>query len=225
MLYLWDKLSRGRPLPWQRQQVLDRLQRNYAAAYAKYGGWGSEKADTDRLEYLRNMPPVPGQFDGKKIIDLCGPQLDLRQAGGGFARLAQDPAATLGKAWRLDAAMQGPPGQHDKAPEFGLYDNQSKELVRKTLDPGGIPKDEKYHFHLAGRIKGSPNACFWAHHSWRLAQQLNMTYNSSLPEQVIYEVYASMKFEGPAYVPGSTRTNAWSIDRLILVEVAQQTGK
>jgi hypothetical protein len=27
-----------------------------------------------------------------------------------------------------------------------------------------------------------------------------------------------MKLEGPAYVPGSTRTNALSIDRLILVE-------
>jgi len=39
-----------------------------------------------------------------------------------------------------------------------------------------------------------------------------------------YEVYASIKIEGPAYVPGSTKPNAFSIDRLILVEVTE-TGR
>jgi hypothetical protein len=222
MLYLWNRLNQDGRFPFQRQQVLDRLRQSYSAAYRKYGGWGSEKADADRLEYLRNMPPVPPQFAGKKIIDLCGPQLDLRQAGGNFARRAEDPEATLGKAWRLDAAMQGPPGQHDKTPEFGLYDNKSKQLANTTLTGRDVPKDEKYHFHCAGRMKGSANLYFWAHHSWRLSQHLNMTYNSALPEQVAYDVYASIKLEGPAYVPGSTRTNAMSIDRLILVEVNSQ---
>jgi len=88
-----------------------------------------------------------------------------------------------------------------------------------------VPKDEKYHFYSAGRIKGSANLCFWAHHSWRLAEQLAMTYNAALPEQATYEVYASIKFEGPAYVPGSTRTSALAIDRLILVEVASPSGQ
>jgi len=225
MLYLWNKLNRDGRLPFQRQQLMERLQQNYAAAYRKYGGWGSEKADADRLEYLRNMPPIPPQFEGKKIIDLCGPQLDLRQAGGGIARRADDPDATLGKAWRLDGTMQGPPGRHDRPPELGLYDDRSKQLVTKTLGVGDVPKDEKYHLYCAGRIKGSANLHFWAHHSWRLCQRLSLTYNSALPGQVTYEVYASMKFEGPAYVPGSTRTNAWSIDRLILVEVAPPGGQ
>lgn len=224
MLYLWNKLNQGRPLPFQRRDVLDRLQQNYAAAYRKYGGWGSEKADAERIEYLRSMPPVPRQFEGKKIIDICGPQLELRQAGGGFAKRADDPDATLGKAWRLDASMEGTAGQHDKGPEFGLYDGQSKELVKKVPARADISKDEKYHFYPAGQMKGSSNLHFWAHHSWRLAQCLNMTYNSALPEQVTYEVHASMKFEGPAYVPGSTRTNAWSIDRLVLVEVTPTTS-
>ena len=225
MLYLWNKLNPDGRWPFRREELLDRLRQNYAAAYRKYGGWASEKADAERLEYLRDMPAVPAQFAGKKIIDLCGPQLDLRRAAGPFARQVQDADATLRKAWRLDATMPGPPGKHDQPPEFGLYDNQSKQLVRKTLAGPEVPKDEKYHFYSAGRIKGSANLCFWAHHSWRLAEQLAMTYNAALPEQATYEVYASIKFEGPAYVPGSTRTSALAIDRLILVEVASPSGQ
>lgn len=219
MLHLWDKLGRDEPLPFRREDVLARLQQNYAAAYRKYGGWGSEKSDAERLEYLRNMPPIPPQFQGKKIVDVCGPQLDLRQAGGRIALGVQDADATLGRAWRLDATMQGPPGQHEQPPKFGLYNDQSKDVVRKELARGEIPKDEKYHFYTAGQAKGASKLYFWAHSSWRLCQRLSMTYNSALPEQLTYEVYASIKFEGPAYVPGSKRTSAMSIDRLILVEV------
>lgn len=103
--------------------------------------------------------------------------------------------------------------------------DQSRQLIAKTLSGRDVPNDERYHFHLAGRIKGSANLHFWAHHSWRLRQKLNMTYNSALPEQVAYEVYASIKLEGPAYVPGSTRTNSFSVERLILVEVASPNGQ
>ena len=145
--------------------------------------------------------------------------MDLRQAGGGIAQRVDDPDATCGQAWRLDASLSGPPGQHGKAPEFGLFDDRSKELIRKTLTPAEIPHDEKYHFYSTGRIKGSPNLHFWAHHSWRLAQRLNGTHSSTRPEQATYEVYVSLKLEGPAYVPKSTKPNGCSIDRLILVEI------
>jgi len=69
-----------------------------------------------------------------------------------------------------------------------------------------------------GRMKATPTQYFWAHHSWRLSQRLGMAYNSALPEQPTYDVYASIKVEGPGYVPGSTRMNAFSVDRIILVE-------
>jgi hypothetical protein len=239
MLHLWNKLNKERPLPFKREEVLDRLQQNYEAAYRKYGGWGAaaKKADEARIEYLRNMPPIPPQFEGKKIMDLCGPQLSLGQAGGNIVRTAvPDPDAAGGQAWRLDSSLAGPPGQHDKPPEFGLYDEhqQPKMLIKQVIARQDVPKDGKYHFYLVGRIKATSNMYFWAHHSWRLAQRLHMAYDSSLPEQKTYDVYASMKFEGPGYVPGSAKTNSFatlrssaslrstcSIDRLILVEVEQ----
>jgi hypothetical protein len=179
------------------------------------------EGDDARIEYLRNMPPVPAQFKGRKIIDLCHPQLDLSGGGGGFAKAVADPDAALGKAWRLDSSAQGPPGRHDTAPKLGLFDNQSRELVEQVIPEDEVPQDEKYHFHLAGRMKGSSSVYFWAHASWRLSQRLSMVYNSGLPEQKTYDVYASIKLEGPAYVAGSAKENSFSIDRLILVEVAE----
>jgi hypothetical protein len=223
LLYLWEPLNAVRPLPFKREEVLKRLQQNYEAAYRKYGGWGeaNKKEDDARLEYLRNMPPVPPQFGKKKIIDLCGPLLNLSQGGGGFPKSIADRDAAAGKAWRLDSSAQGEPGRHNLAPNLGLYDNQSKALVEQVIPKDKVPRDEKYRFHFAGRMKGSATLDFWAHPSWRLSQRLKMAYNPALPGQKTYDVYASVKLEGPAYVPGSTKENSFSIDRVILVEVTE----
>ena len=218
ILYLWNELNRGGELPFRWADLVDRLQRSYAAAYEKYGGWGSEKADAQRLDYLRTSArpaAVRRQEDPRSV-----------RAAVGFASGGRRHRETRGRpgrhvrpsvATRRD--LSGPPGQHDKPLEFGLYDDRSRELIKRTLTPAEIPRDEKYHFYSAGRIKGWPNLHFWAHHSWRLAQRLNVTHSSTRPEQATYEVYLSLKLEGPAYVPRSTKPNACSIDRLILVEV------
>ncbi len=218
LLHLWEPLRAARPLPFRREAVLDRLRLQYEAARKKYGGWGEErrKEDDVRLDYLRNLPPVPAEFAKKKIIDLCGPLLELSRGGGGFAKSVPDKDAATGRAWTLDASA---PGGHERPPALGLYDEKLKKAAEQVIPEDRRPRDEKYHFHFAGRMKGSANLYFWAHSSWRLGQPLGATYNAALPEQKAYDVYASAKLEGPAYVPGSTRQNAFSVDRLILVEV------
>jgi len=103
-----------------------------------------------------------------------------------------------------------------------LYDEQTKKLAEKAIPGDKVPRDEAYHFYLAGRMKGSPTLYLWAHASWRLSQRLRMAYNPALPDQKTYDVYVSLKLEGPAYVPGSARENSFSVDRVILVEVTGQ---
>jgi hypothetical protein len=224
LLHLWEPLGAAGPLPFRREEVLDRLRIQYEAARRKYGGWGEErrKEDDARLEYLRDLPPVPAAFAKKKIIDLCGPLLDLSRGGGGFAKSVPDRDAAGGRAWRLDSSAPGEPGRHDRPPALGLYDERTKKAVEKVIPEDQRPRDEKYHFHFAGRMKGSATLYFWAHPSWRLGQPLTATYNAALPEQKTYDVHASVKLEGPAYVPGSSRENAFSVDRLILVEVTDE---
>jgi hypothetical protein len=222
LLYLGSRLSKQHRLPLERTAVLERLAQSYAAAWRKYGGWGeaAKQGDAARLDYLRNMPPLPAELADKKLIDVCGPQLQL--GAEAIARYVDDPDAACGKAWRLDATLAGSAGHHALPPQFGLYDNQSKLRLKQVLAADRVPHDEQYHLHLVGRIQATTSMYFWAHASWRLSQRLHMAYDASLPEQKTYDVYASVKLEGPAYVPGSTRANAFSIDRLILVEVAPQ---
>jgi hypothetical protein len=223
MLYLWPGLSGGGELPFARPEVLDRLRRQYEAAYRKYGGWGEtyRAADEARLTYLADMPPLPPEFEGKTVIDLCGPQLDLRQAGGGVARAVEDPEAATGRAWALDAALPGAAGQHDALPEFGLSDvvRQPAFLARAVVERDDVPQDERFHWYHVGRMQASADVHFWAHHSWRLCQHLAVAYDALRPTQRTYDVHVSLKLEGPAYVPGSTKENAFVIDRVILVQV------
>ncbi|MBM3500114.1 MAG: hypothetical protein FJX74_15770 [Armatimonadetes bacterium] len=137
-----------------------------------------------------------------------------------MARAVQDPAAAAGRAWVLDATLPGVAGQHDALPEFGLSDvvQEPDFLAREALTRERIPQDEQFHLYPVGRMKASPDMHFWAHQSWALAQRLSAAYDASLPEQHTYDVYVSLRLEGPTYVPGSTQRSAFSIDRLILVQ-------
>lgn len=225
MLYLWNKFSKNKNLNWpfEREKLLARLENNYEYAYKKYGGWGNKNKKNDqlRLEYLNNMPSTPAQFEGKKFIDMCGPLLNLLTAGGKLAVQINDPEAAAGKAWQLNSSCKNKGGIHNIAPEFGLSDCVSKPkfLCKQVIEKDKIPQDEKYHWYKIGKMQATPTMYFYAHHSWGLAQRLLTTYNGALPDQNFYDAYVSLKLEGPAYVKGSKKQNAFTIDRLIFVQL------
>lgn len=240
MLGNWHRLARkardgGVEWPFDRQQVYERLAANYELAYAKYGGWGAARArsDAQELDYLRDMPPVPAQFEGREIVDFCGPGFGLTRARRVPRLQVDDPDAATGKAWRLEAEFSRSsspdnlmPVVHNQPPEFGLSDAHATPRFRTTriLEPAEIPQDENYHWHHVGRAQMTRTLYFYAHHSWIFDFNLGRrVYNAALPDQKDYDVYVSLKLEGPAYVPGSERANAFSIDRLILVEVDPET--
>ena len=64
MLHLWNQFEGRGAWPFEREAVLERLRRNYEAAYEKYGIWneGFRAANDARLAYLKDMPPLPPQF-------------------------------------------------------------------------------------------------------------------------------------------------------------------
>ncbi len=230
MLYLWDKLSKeaGDRWPFKRDEVFQRLKDNYQYVYGKYGGWGPRLKEKDdlELEYIKNMPPIPDQFAGREVIDLCGPKLRLTRGGREPKTPVPDSDAATGKTWRLGSSLKGETregmaGNHVKLPKFGLSDCVSKPkfLVKRVLEKDGIPKDEKYHWHYVGRMQATPSMYFFGHHSWAFDQRLYAAYNAALPDQDFYDVYVSLKLEGPAYAPGSKKENAFSIDRIIMAKV------
>ncbi len=94
-------------------------------------------------------------------------------------------------------------------------------MVKRVLKPDEIPTDERYRWYYVGRALGSSTLYFYSHHSWVFDHRLQMTFNPALPDPRYYDIHVSLKLEGPAYMPGSERENAFSIDRLVLVEVRE----
>ncbi len=78
-----------------------------------------------------------------------------------------------------------------------------------------LPQDEKYHFHRIGTVELHVHSLFWMHRTWYIQHDFSNFFRRGENNQ--YEVYVSVKFTGPAYVKGSTKENAISIDRFLLV--------
>ena len=215
--------------PFEHERVHARLAANFERAYEKYGGWGAlpRTRDEQELAFLKNMPSVPERFAGREIVDVCGPRLRLGRGARIPREPEPDPDAATGLAWRLagQAAHHGQsprPVDHSRPPEFGLSDAVSdpKFLLKRVLKPDEIPRDEQYHWYLIGRMQMTTDMYFYGHHTWIFDLPLRpLAYNAALPDQKRYDAHVSLKLEGPAYVPGSNKENAFSIDRIILVEV------
>lgn len=218
-LFLWEDLSARASGSWafDRAATLARLQEGYAAAYAKYGDWGAalRADDARRLELLSRAPAIPSGFSGERVIDLVGPLLQLATAGP--ARRVADPEGAFGEAWKLDASLGGAAGDHAQAPQLGLYEPATGQVQTRRIEPADLPTDERYHWYLVARARASPQLTLWAHHSWWLSTPLSVAMNGSRDTQREFEVYASLKLEGPAYVAGSSRLSAFSVDRVLLV--------
>jgi len=68
-----------------------------------------------------------------------------------------------------------------------------------------------------GRFTCGPKASLWVHWSWFITQSIAAAYNPLDPDNS-YDVYVSLKVQGPAYVDGATEENAIFLDRIILVK-------
>ena len=145
--------------------------------------------------------------------------MQLQLATAGPARRVPDGEAVLGEAWRLDATMSGAAGNHTQSPELGLYDPATGQVTTMRIAPALVPTDERFHWYRVARARATPGLTLWAHSSWWLSLPLHLAMNSSLTTQREFDVYVSLKLEGPGYVPGSSRVSAFVVDRVLMVSV------
>lgn len=246
LLGLWDKLAReqgkGEAMPWDRRKVLDcyathkkavleslHLPQTTAKALAGLDG------EVQRLRLEMEQPPLPAAFaalPADVVVDV------LRQARWEAPnygrRVVPDPAAPGGMAVRLDTAKLDKPGA---SMPFGVwYPGRFGPTLTLTppaaqggeQGPGGagqgpradIPADEAYHWYRLGPFRILPGTVLHAHPTWHLQiTGLDRPLMLGYPEEEWY-VFVSLKLEGPAYVPGSTKENALSVGRVILVRAA-----
>ena len=81
-------------------------------------------------------------------------------------------------------------------------------LLSLLAQPADVPQDEKYHLYKIGRA--TIITPLYLHYSAR-AFRAYMTTLGIIPEE--RDIWLSIKFQGPTFVPGSSRENAILVDR------------
>lgn len=103
---------------------------------------------------------------------------------------------------------------------MGFYNATTPKHSRSLVLPKEkIPQDEKFHLYHIGKITLGPQGYFWAHPTWNIQIPANQFYNPHDPSGKKvndYELFMSVKAEGPNYVKGSKKVSALAIDRIIL---------
>ena len=167
---------------------------------------------TDLPEELKKFPPGSLHFLGTNRLRKWGKN----------AKFIKDPDSQMEKviSWNH-------PDKSKFTPRicFGIYDWIGKKAVATNLLG---PKDEKYHWHKIVRFTMSANTIGYML-DWSAGINVQGFYvvSDGVKEEENpnnYELWLSVKFQGPAYKKGSTKPNAINIERGILVPVSKKYG-
>ena len=179
--------------------------------------------DIDEQFELQKMElkPLPGELANLKPSDVI--QVFPPVTGGnGKVRRVDMADAAIGKALVEDV-----PEDRLKIPySVGLYDHNA----RKTLVGGStFLKQEQivpdaFHLYRLGRTDIPSSRCgLWVGWSWNLGVDASLAFVAG--ERPEYDVYVSLKFEGPRFGGDASRKSAVYFDRLIFVKVGDAAAR
>jgi hypothetical protein len=155
---------------------------------------------------------VPENVKKEEVYDLTISQFsnlrDLKRYG---IEKEKDPDSVVGEALVLRQAAK--PYHHQKNFTCGIQSRSlKKSLIKRTFTGWG---DEKYHFYHLGRVTLTHQSLLWLHQSWRIQQSLDRFFR--VGRSNIYDIYLSIKLEGPEYSQGSKKSDAMYLDRILLI--------
>jgi hypothetical protein len=162
--------------------------------------------------------PVPPKFSQLPLADLSIYDVENMRNYENKAMIVKDAQAATGAASRLEI----PEAEVEKYKmpfSWGIYDL----LNRKNVSEGTIKPEDitgpGYHWYKMSETT-LPHGDAYAYFSWSWLIQLDISdsFDKNKPDQK-FEVWGSIKFEGPAFPHGKTEDkNAISVERLVLVK-------
>ena len=167
---------------------------------------------TDIPEELKKYPAGTLRFIGSTRIG----------SGGFNGKRVQDPDS---KMRRVLMWQHNNPAKFTKKIGCGVYDRTWKRATGTTLE---ATTDEKYHWRKVVRFSMGPSTIFYA-----LDWHMNINFrgffivSDGVKEDEnpnLYELWISIKFQGPAYKKGSTKPNGILLERAILVPISKKLG-
>lgn len=130
--------------------------------------------------------------------------------------IVEDADGAGGKAMRLKATDAE---AHAHPVRFGLYNKQTEQYgPSRTIQRQELPTEGTFGLYRIGIWEIRPGAQLFGHQSWVVGADLTPAFfPSEDPAVNTWEVWVSAKFAGPAYYPGSSEGNQFTMDRVVLV--------
>lgn len=114
-------------------------------------------------------------------------------------------------------AMRDPKIRKEMPFTFGFYDQQNKKyLTGNKLTRKDIVID-KFHLYKMGTVTISQKCRLFLMRSWSAHIQLERFHRMGFPDKK-WDLYVSLKFEGPFYGKSKSKENNVWMDRVVLVE-------
>jgi len=233
LLVVRETVFRDKPFSLTAEQIAARISAANDIALRQYNKGNTPESFLIRRRntretldlYFLNMKPkgaLPAELKGRKVAadftwmdSLC----DFDNGRRDRVQIVTDPAACQGKALRLINLGHRTPMHGVKPFDMGIYDRAARRTVAlKQWENSTLPNDEKYHWFRLPGVKMPAAPQFFAHWTWVLSPVSNSLLAASVTPGKVYDIWYSLKFEGPAYAPGSKRENAIFADRLLFVE-------
>ena len=167
---------------------------------------------TDIPEELKKLPPGTIRF--------LGPS--RQNCGGSNGKFVKDPDS---KMRRVVMWTNSNPKKFTRNIGCGIYDRQWKKAKSTRIT---APEDEKYHWFKIFRFSMGPSTIFFAL-DWHAGFNLKGFFIISDGVEAendpnLYDLWVSVKFQGPAYREGSAKANGIFFERAMLVPVSEKLG-
>ena len=104
----------------------------------------------------------------------------------------------------------------------GVYDKTGERYVLKSPIPADRIVPGEFRLYKLGRgTISSPHSFIWVGHSWKMGLSCQDCYHEGMEEA--WDIYVSLKFEGPAYDPSSQlKKSAVYLDRAVFLRPQAQ---
>ncbi len=169
---------------------------------------------------ILNRTSVPEKFrdvPGGRFFDITA---DFSHYHRGIVKMVEDSEAESGFASRLDFPNSGGAAHslenHNLPIEWGIYSRKLRTVNRSYISEDDVP-GPGYNWYKMGVFNIGPSSYIYLL-GWILQKDVTGIYDAEDPGRE-YEVWARIKFEGPAFPYGAEgEADAISVERVILVK-------
>jgi hypothetical protein len=169
------------------------------------------------------LKPLPAPLDAVPVERVRQLTPETAQLHGKGPTLVEDPAAAAGIAATMEPSLSIPAYAPKDLPanvlSLGFYDGATARQQHAYAGKQEPIKTGEYRLYPIGRTALSAQCYVWFDWSWQIQfADVAGLFDPANPDKQ-WDVYASVRFGGPAYDPESkAESNRFYVDRVVFVE-------